>query len=161
MSAEHFPEYHSAIFEVTPPSEDTTAPRTLMLRTLSRAPLSRSRGQLLSLRARQLQQPTLLIFTFNSATRTLLIHVVSYVVRSSDVLNVATTLALEWTITDGSRNHSNNQEHNPSSYEKNLNMQILQLWIFVISAPLITACKVFIHLDLHQIKRSKHRELNL
>jgi len=60
---------------------------------------------LLLLRARHLQQSTSLIFTFNSASKTSLIHGVSYAVISSHVLNIATALAPAQTITDGSRNH--------------------------------------------------------
>ena len=102
-------------------------------RSLSRAPFSRSRchssfrghhrpknsytpsailsttqlfpRSFLPLRARHIQQSISLIFTFNSASRTLLIHRVNYTTRSSHVLNIATAPAPTWTVTYGSRNH--------------------------------------------------------
>jgi len=66
---------------------------------------------LLPLRARHLQQPTSLIFTFNSASMTPLIHRVTYAIRSSHVLNFATALA------PAEITH-NIQERNSSSYEE-------------------------------------------
>jgi len=74
---EHFSEHHSAVPDATPPA-----------------------------RARHLHQPISLIFTFNSASRTPLIHGVGYATRSSQILNIATALTPAWTVTDGSRNHS-------------------------------------------------------
>ena len=66
-------------------------------------PFSRT---LLPLRTRHPQQPTSLIFTFISASRTPLIHRVSYAVRSSHVLNVATVLVPAQTVIDDSKNRS-------------------------------------------------------
>jgi len=47
-----------------------------------------------------------LIFTFNSASRTPLIHGVGYAARSPHVLNVATAPAPARTVTDSSKNRS-------------------------------------------------------
>ena len=60
----------------------------------------------LLLRARHWQQLTSLIFTFNSASRTLLIHEVSYAARSSHVLNITIAPALAQAVTDDNKNHS-------------------------------------------------------
>jgi len=166
VPANHLLEHYSSVFEATS-SESTTAPRTLILW----APPSRSRGN--SSRSERdiynnrphwsshsIQQ------AFNSTRRTLLIHGVSYAAKSSHILNIATVL-LQRVVTDGSSQQKSPQIIRSIIRElwRNPNVQILQLWRFVISAPFIMICRVFIHLDLHQAKEhpegSNPKELNL
>ena len=86
--SEHLPEHHSVVLNVTP-SKDTNTLRSIF-----------------PPRARQPQQPTSLIFVFNSASRSPLIHGVSYAARSSYILNIATAPTPVQTITEDNRNHS-------------------------------------------------------
>ena len=103
-TADHLPEHNSTVLKATP-SEDTTAPRTLTFPSTFLS-ITQPFPIPLPLRARHLHQPISLIFTFNSASRTPLIHGVGYATRSSQILNIATALTPAWTVTDGSRNHS-------------------------------------------------------
>ena len=58
-------------------------------------------------------------------------------------------------ITENSRNHSYNQEHNLGRYEEKLNVQIMRLWKSVWLAPPITILEVFIHWELDIERGSK------
>jgi len=77
-------EHHPAVPEDTPPSEESTALRTLFLpRTRLLPRVSPPRDQFFPSRTRQSQQPTSLISAYT--------HGVIYATRSSHVSNVATT----------------------------------------------------------------------
>ena len=74
-----------------------------------------SQGRFFLFQARQLQQPTSLIFTFNSTSRIFLIHGVSNATGSSYVLNVAITPTPVRTFIGIT---PNNQGYNLGSYEE-------------------------------------------
>ena len=76
--------------------------------------------QLFPSRARRLQQPASLISTY--------IHGIRYTARSSRVSNVATTPTLVQIVTECSRNHSRNQEHNPNRYKRITTCRSCDYW---------------------------------
>jgi len=118
-------EHCLVVLEDTPPFEESTAQRTLLL---LRNPLPRGHSSFREHRhseinpswARWPQQPTSLISAY--------IHGVCYVVGSSHVLNVATTPTSAQTVIEGSRNHSRNKEHNPDCYKKIATCRSCSYW---------------------------------
>jgi len=95
---------HPTIIEDTPPSEESTAPRTLLL-----PKASPPRDSSFPSRARRSQQMTSLISAY--------IHGICYAVRSSHISNIATTPTSVQIVTKSSRNHSRHQGYNPSRCE--------------------------------------------
>ena len=151
MPTDHRPEHHSVV------------PRKLLL---PRIPLpwelsysnhlpstTQSFPRSLLLGARHLQQPT-----FNSASMTLLSHWVGYAAKSS----------LHFKSCNNPYSSANGYRWQHESLlviksviwaiMKNPNVQILLLWRFVISTPLVTTCRVFINWDLHKTNETQRIE---
>jgi len=115
IPADHFPEHHSAVPEVIPPLKDTAALRTLILRApfWAQSNLSRDNSSRVN-RDTHTSRP----HWFKSASKTPMIHRVSYAVRSSHILNIATAPPPVLTVTVGSVDHSQQSTHNLSGYDE-------------------------------------------